>query len=114
AAGHTVVETDYGAPWSVAAADRPVASGPVWLGVRPESLRIEPPPEATDGWNQLAGTVTEGGYLGAVARDQVEVAPGGSLAVEVHDPDFPTLRRVGDAVRLWCDPAKVRILAPHP
>ena len=58
--------------------------------------------------------MTEVGYLGAVARYQVDVAPGVSLTVEVHDPDFQTLRRVGDSVRLWCDPAKVRILAPHP
>ena len=64
--------------------------------------------------NVIAGTVTDVGYLGAVARYQVEVVPGISLAVEVHDPDFRALRRVGDAVRLWCEPAKVRILAPHP
>ena len=67
-----------------------------------------------DRWNQVAGTVTEVGYLGAVARYQVDVAPGISLTVEVHDPDFQTLRQVGDSVRLWCDPAKVRMLAPHP
>ena len=62
----------------------------------------------------MTGTVAEVGYLGAVARYQVEVAPGVSLTVEVHDPDFQALRRVGDVVRLWCDPAKVRILASHP
>jgi iron(III) transport system ATP-binding protein len=114
---HVVVETDFGPSWSVgsvAGDDRPAAPGPVWLGIRPESPRIEPPAEAADDWNQLVGTVTEVGYLGAVARYQVEVVPGLSFAVEVHDPDFPALRRVGEAVRLWCDPAKVRILAPHP
>jgi ABC-type Fe3+/spermidine/putrescine transport system ATPase subunit len=108
-----VVETDFGSPWTVAA-DGSVADGAVWLGIRPESLRVEPPPEAADRWNQVAGTVTEVGYLGSVARYQVEIAPGVSLTVEVHDPDFETLRRVGEAVRLWCDPAKVRILASHP
>ena len=50
--------------------------------------------------------------LPSVARYQAEVAPGVSLTVEVHDPDFETLRRVGDGVRLWCDPAKVRLLSP--
>src|SRR6185436_1876540 len=108
-----VVETDFGSPWTVAV-DGSVADGAVWLGIRPESLRVEPPPEAADRWNQVAGTVTEVGYLGAVARYQVEIAHGVSLTVEVHDPDFETLRRVGEAVRLWCDPAKVRILASHP
>jgi ABC-type Fe3+/spermidine/putrescine transport system ATPase subunit len=109
-----VVETEFGAPWSVAGDGPAPGTGPVWLGVRPESLRVEPPPGSGDGWNQVTGTVAEVGYLGAVARYQVDVAPGVSLTVEVHDPDFQTLRRVGDAVRLWCDPAKVRILASHP
>jgi iron(III) transport system ATP-binding protein len=112
--GVTVVETDFGASWSVAVDGPAPDAGPVWLGIRPESLRTEPPPGAADRWNQVAGTVTDVGYLGAVARYQVEVAPGVSLTVEVHDPDLQTLRRVGDGVRLWCDPAKVRILAPHP
>src|SRR5262245_10273044 len=112
--GVAVVETDLGAPWSVAIDGQASAPGPVWLGIRPESLRVEPPADSMDRWNQVAGTVTEVGYLGAVARYQVEVGPGISLTVEVHDPDFQTLRRVGDHVRLWCDPAKVRILAPHP
>ena len=58
--------------------------------------------------------MTDVGYLGAVARYRVEVAAGVSLTAEVHDPDFPGLRRVGETVRLWCDPAKVRILAAHP
>jgi ABC-type Fe3+/spermidine/putrescine transport system ATPase subunit len=113
AAGVAVVEVDFGPPWSVAADGAISEPGPVWLGIRPESLRTEPPPGGADHWNQAAGTVTEVGYLGAVARYQVELAPGVSLTVEVHDPDFQALRRVGDPVRLWCDPAKVRILAPH-
>ena len=110
----TLIETDFGAPWVVAADGTGAGAGPVWVGIRPESLRVEPPPGIADRWNQAAGTVTEVGYLGAVVRYQVDVAPGVSLTVEVHDPDFQTLRRVGDSVRLWCDPAKVRILAPHP
>jgi iron(III) transport system ATP-binding protein len=110
--GVAVVATDFGARWSVAIDG--AAPGAVWLGIRPESLRVEPPPGFADRWNQVTGTVSEVGYLGSVARYQVEVAPGVSLMVEVHDPEFETLRRVGDTVRLWCDPAKVRILAPHP
>ncbi|HWC03073.1 MAG TPA: ABC transporter ATP-binding protein [Methylomirabilota bacterium] len=110
-----LVETDFGATWSVSVNGQATGAGPVWLGIRPESLRAEPPPPgAAAGWNQVAGTVTDVGYLGAVARYQVEVAAGVSLTAEVHDPDFAALRRVGDAVRLWCDPVKVRILAPHP
>jgi ABC-type Fe3+/spermidine/putrescine transport system ATPase subunit len=111
--GRLTVETDCG-PWSVATDDPDGSSGPVWLGIRPESLRVDPPPAAADGWNRLSGIVTEVGYLGAVVRYQVEVAPGVLLNVEVHDPEFSALRRTGDELLLWCDPAKVRILAPHP
>jgi iron(III) transport system ATP-binding protein len=107
------VETDFGAQWTVAV-DGAAAVGAVWLGVRPESLRLEPPSDAAARWNQVTGTVMEVHYLGAVARYQVAVAPEISLTVEVHDPDFQALRRVGDELRLWCDPAKVRLLAPHP
>jgi iron(III) transport system ATP-binding protein len=107
------VETDFGARWAVAVDDA-VGDGAVWLGVRPESLRLAPPLDATARWNQITGTVTEVDYLGAVARYQVAVAPEVSLTVEVHDPDFQALRRVGDELRLWCDPAKVRLLASHP
>ena len=51
-------------------------------------------------------------FLGAVARYQVEAAPGVFVTAEVHDPDFSTLRKVGEAVRLRCDPGRVRILVP--
>jgi iron(III) transport system ATP-binding protein len=112
--GTALVETDFGARWFVVVDGEDVPPGPVWLGIRPESLRIEPSRDGMDRWNQITGTVTDVGYLGAVARYQIEIAAGISVAVEIHDPDFSTLRRVGDVVRLWCDPAKVRILAPHP
>jgi iron(III) transport system ATP-binding protein len=107
------VETSFGARWMVAV-DGAAATGDVWLGVRPESLRLEPSPDVATRWNQVTGTVTEVDYLGAVARYQVAVAPDVSLTVEVHDPDFRALRRLGDELHLWCDPAKVRLLAPHP
>jgi iron(III) transport system ATP-binding protein len=107
------VETSFGARWMVAV-DGAAATGDVWLGVRPESLRLEPSPDVATRWNQVTGTVTEVDYLGAVARYQVAVAPDVSLTVEVHDPDFRALRRLGDELQLWCDPAKVRLLAPHP
>jgi ABC-type Fe3+/spermidine/putrescine transport system ATPase subunit len=112
--GVAPVETGFGATWSVATAGAPAGPGPVWLGIRPESLRVEAPPGAEARWNEVEGRVTAVGYLGAVARYQVEVAPGVSLTVEVHDPDFPSLRQVGETMRFWCDPAKVRILGPHP
>jgi iron(III) transport system ATP-binding protein len=107
------VETSFGARWMVAV-DGAAATGDVWLGVRPESLRLEPSPDVATRWNQVTGTVTEVDYLGAVARYQVAVAPDVSLTVEVHDPDFRALPRLGDELRVWCDPAKVRLLAPHP
>jgi iron(III) transport system ATP-binding protein len=108
------IDMDFGGSWAVAVDDPPPAPGPVWVGIRPESLRVDPLSSADGRANVVAGRVTEVGYLGAVARYQVEIAPGVSVTAEVHDPDFPALRRVGDAVRLWCDPSRVRILAGPP
>jgi iron(III) transport system ATP-binding protein len=113
ARGTIVAETGLGTPWSVVAEAGGADGGAVWLGVRPESLRLEPP-GGSAAWNQAAGTVTEVAYLGAVVRYQVQAGPTVTLTVDVHDPDVVALRRVGDAVRLWCDPAKVRLLSPRP
>ena len=112
--GPATVETGFGMRWAVGDASGFAAPGAVWLGIRPESLRLDPPAGAGDGWNEVRGTVTEVAYLGAVARYQVEVTEGVSLTAEVHDPDFAALRTVGESVRLWCDPGKVQVLAPDP
>jgi iron(III) transport system ATP-binding protein len=104
------VETDFGARWAVADGRGLPAGAPVYLGVRPESLRLDPPP-AAEAWNSAAGRIVEVTYLGALVRYEVRVGDGVSLTAEVHDPDFATLRSVGDPVTLWCRPTKVISLA---
>jgi ABC-type Fe3+/spermidine/putrescine transport system ATPase subunit len=106
------VDTALGRPWTVAGGPASAGPGEVWLGVRPEALRLSPPVDAATMWNAAEGRVTEVTYLGAVARYQVEAPAGISLTAEVHDPDFATLRAVGDTIHLWCDPARVHLLAP--
>jgi len=101
------VVTTFGAAWRVAEEGPLPAAGLVHLGVRPESVRLEPPPGAGEPWNVAPGTVTEVAYLGAVVRYQVRVGDGLALTVEVHDPDWDALHAVGDAVTLYCPAAKV-------
>jgi iron(III) transport system ATP-binding protein len=107
---HAVVETSAGGSWRVRDDGRLPGEGPVHLGIRPESLRLAPPP-AAEGWNELPGRVTDVAYLGAVVRYEVGVGPGLTVVAEVHDPDLAALRAVGDEVRLWCPAAKVVPLA---
>jgi ABC-type Fe3+/spermidine/putrescine transport system ATPase subunit len=110
AGGPATVETPFGAAWQVVAGGPLPPPGPVHLGVRPESLRLEPPAAIGEAWNAAPGTVSEVAYLGAVVRYQVRVAGDLSLTAEVHDPDWSALRAVGDAVTLYCPAAKVLLL----
>jgi ABC-type Fe3+/spermidine/putrescine transport system ATPase subunit len=106
--GAAAVETAFGARWRVAEGEPlPPAGGPVHLGVRPESLRLERPPGTGEPWNAAAGTVSEVAYLGAVVRYQVRVGDGLTLTADVHDPDWQGLRAVGEAVTLYCPAARV-------
>ncbi len=109
-AGVAIAVSDLDLPWAATPDGASDAGEAVWVGVRPESLRLEPPVGDAHGWNHAAGTVTEVTYLGAVVRYQVQLGPGTSLIVDVPDPDPAALRRVGEAVQLWCDPARVRLL----
>jgi ABC-type Fe3+/spermidine/putrescine transport system ATPase subunit len=110
AGGRVTVETAFGAAWQVPDGGPLPAGGPVHLGVRPESLRLEPPPATGEPWNAAPGTVSEVAYLGSVVRYEVRVAGGLSLTAEVHDPDWSGLRAVGEAVTLYCPAAKVLLL----
>ncbi len=105
--GSALVDVGFGRPWEVAGGDRLAPEGRVDLGIRPEAFRLRSPPEPAEGGNAVRGTVVEVAYLGSVARYHVAVGGDLVLVVEVHDPDFATLHAVGDAVTLWCAPAKV-------
>jgi len=105
--GPALVDVGFGRPWAVVDGERLAPEGRVELGVRPEALRLGPPAEPSEGGNAVHGRVVEVAYLGSVARYHVAVDGDVTLVVEVHDPDFGTLHAVGDAVTLWCQPAKV-------
>jgi iron(III) transport system ATP-binding protein len=91
--------TGFGQRWQVPAAGAPGAS--ISVGVRPESLALEPGAHAGEAWNSLTGTVTEAAYLGAVVRYEVRVADGLTVTADIHNPDFAAIRLVGDRVTLW-------------
>ena len=112
--GWATVETAFGAAWRVPDGGRLPPGGPVHLGVRPESLRLERPPGGGEAWNEVRGTVADVAYLGAVVRYEVRVTDDLWLTAEVHDPDFGALRAVGDAVTLWCPAGKVLPLRAEP
>jgi len=91
--------TGFGQRWQVPAAGAPGTS--ISVGVRPESLALEPGTNAGEAWNSLTGTVTEAAYLGAVVRYEVRVADGLTVTADIHNPDFAAIRLVGDRVTLW-------------
>ncbi len=108
--GSAAVALDFGPTWRVADGTALPAAGPVVLGVRPESMRLGPPPGPPEAWNVAPGTVSEVAYLGSVARYRIAIGETLELAAEVHDPDFAVLAAVGERVTVWCPPAKVFVI----
>ncbi len=98
-AEESVVLTDFGERWHVRAVGTP--GQPISLGIRPESLQLEPGPNPADVWNPLKGRVTEVTYLGAVVRYQVQVTDDVRVTAEIHNPDFSAICGVGDHLTLW-------------
>ncbi len=103
--------TGFGERWQVPAAGAPGAS--ISVGVRPESLALEPGANAGEAWNSLTGTVTEAAYLGAVVRYEVRVADGLTVTADIHNPDFAAIRMVGDRVTLWFAANRAVLLPDH-
>jgi iron(III) transport system ATP-binding protein len=113
AAGHPrALATSFGGRWQVPAAGAPGAS--ISVGVRPESLALEPGANAGEVWNSLTGTVTEAAYLGAVVRYEVRVADDLTVTADIHNPDFAAIRLVGDRVTLWFAASRAVLLPDHP
>jgi iron(III) transport system ATP-binding protein len=96
--GSQIMVTDFGARWKVRAVN--ITQTPIVVGVRPESLALEPGVNTDEAWNTLAGNVVEAAYLGAVVRYHVRVADGLIVTADIHNPDFAAIRAVGDRVTL--------------
>ncbi|HSB72447.1 MAG TPA: ABC transporter ATP-binding protein [Candidatus Methylomirabilis sp.] len=99
APGDLAVVTEFGERWQVRAAGRPGEA--ICLGIRPESLQLEPGVNAGEAWNALKGTVSEVAYLGAVVRYQIRAAGDLRIVADIHNPDFDAIRGVGDRLALW-------------
>ncbi|HSB78506.1 MAG TPA: ABC transporter ATP-binding protein [Candidatus Methylomirabilis sp.] len=93
------VMTEFGERWQLRAAGQPGEM--ISIGVRPESLQLEPGPNASDAWNALKGTVSEVAYLGAVVRYHVQVTADRRVVADIHNPDFTAICAVGDRLTLW-------------
>ncbi len=118
-AGAVTVETPAGLVTAAAAdpataGERPGGSGPVWVSIRPEALRIH----AGDGGPagvagvaggavQLRGTVEETIYLGGTAQHVVRC---GGAALKVMEANPGRSSRAGEPVRLEVDPRQVVLL----
>jgi iron(III) transport system ATP-binding protein len=91
--------TSFGERWRV----RPdhAAGSAVSIGVRPESLALEPGAPAGEAWNPLTGSIVESAYLGAVVRYRVRVSDDCDVTADIHNPDFSAIKKVGDRVTLW-------------
>jgi iron(III) transport system ATP-binding protein len=96
--GDLAVMTEFGERWQVRAAGQ--AGEAICIGVRPESLQLEPGNPA-DAWNALKGTVSEVAYLGAVVRYHVQVTADLRVVADIHNPDFAAICGVGAPLTLW-------------
>ncbi|GAA0729827.1 ABC transporter ATP-binding protein [Dactylosporangium roseum] len=79
--GDDVLVEAYGGRYSVPAARARAADGTVWLGVRPEKLRIGT--EALAGHHEVRGIVTDSSYLGVSTQYLVRAPWGDELTVFV-------------------------------
>jgi ABC-type Fe3+/spermidine/putrescine transport system ATPase subunit len=93
------VTTEFGETWKIGETVAPGQA--VMLGIRPESLQLEPGASVTDAWNAVQGTVREVAYLGPTVRYSVTVADGVEMVAEIHNPDFSAIRRIGEPITLW-------------
>jgi ABC-type Fe3+/spermidine/putrescine transport system ATPase subunit len=97
--GRLAVTTDFGERWQIPGLGRPGED--LLIGVRPESLQLEPGQNPAEGWNVLKGTIVEVIFLGALIRYQVRVTETLAITADIHNPDFGAIASVGDRVTLW-------------
>jgi spermidine/putrescine transport system ATP-binding protein len=93
AAGGEVPVTAYGTPLAVAADHLPEGTREIWLGVRPEKLRIG----EHGGPNRLRGTVTDVSFTGVATSYMVRMPWEQELTV-VQQNDGSGRARQGDEV----------------
>jgi spermidine/putrescine ABC transporter ATP-binding subunit len=99
------VETEEGLTIKVAVSQPGVgAVGKVTLYIRPETIVLTAPGDASPNWNRLAGKVATSAYQGASVVYEVEVA-GKSIRAHVVHPKKVFSR--GDAVAVAFDPKDV-------
>jgi spermidine/putrescine transport system ATP-binding protein len=76
---------------------RAARSGELWLGVRPEKLRLVDPHDDLGGLNQLSGVVGDVSFTGVSIQYLLHLSGGGEITV-VERNDGAPLRRTGEQV----------------
>jgi len=97
--GRLAVTTDFGERWQIPGSGKPGEE--LLIGVRPESLQLEPGPNPAKDWNTLKGTIVEVTFLGALIRYQVRVTEALTIIADIHNPDFGGIASVRDPITLW-------------
>ena len=80
-------------------------SDDVWVGVRPEKVKISPPGTATDGENALTGVVTDASYMGVSTQYLVRLPWDQEVSVFAQNLSTSGPMVVGDSVVLHWEPA---------
>ena len=98
----------------IAAAPTQAPKGSVTLSIRPETIRIGPPP--TDAPNRFDGQLHDTIYLGEYAQHQLTLPPIGGVAQPTlkafeTNPKLVARDQVREAAQFWFDPADVVVLS---
>jgi len=80
-------------------------SDDVWVGVRPEKVKISKPATTTEGENSLTGTVTDASYMGVSTQYLVELPWSQEVSVFSQNLSTDGPIGVGESVLLHWEPA---------
>jgi spermidine/putrescine transport system ATP-binding protein len=100
--GEDLVVDVHGARMAVPAARTPVSNGAMWLGIRPEKLRVLLADESVLNRNTLSGTVTDASFIGVSTHYLVRLPWGQEITVVQQNDGTPPLRP-GEAVSVAWD-----------
>jgi spermidine/putrescine transport system ATP-binding protein len=97
-----VVHLDvHGAPMSVPAGRVPAGVDNLWLGIRPEKLRLVDDGRAPEGSNHLSGVVTDASFTGLATNYLVRLPWGQQLAVVQQNDGMPRASVGGNVTMSW-------------
>ena len=91
----------HGTRLAIRASRTPVTSGAMWLGIRPEKLRVLVVGEPVVGRNTLSGTVTDASFIGVSTHYLVRLPWGQDVTVVQQNDGTPPLRPGEQVTVAW-------------